>query len=301
MTTDLFPGFESRWIDIPAGRFFARIGGRPEASPVLLLHGFPQTHACWHRIAPALAETHRVICLDLKGYGWSAAPADDARHETYAKRTLGTEMVAVMEHLGHVHFALVGHDRGARVAYRLALDEPGRVARLALIDILPTLVQWERIEAADKPSHWNFLAEPAPGPETVIGRDPIGYFEGLLRDWSGAKSLDAFAPAALHLYRQSWTVPERIRAACADYRAGATRDREADLTDLAKGRTIACPTLILAGDGYLDRRAETPLAAWQRTFAPGATAADVESGHFPAEENPQATLQALQVFLDGGA
>lgn len=299
MTTDLFPGFDARWIDIPAGRFFARIGGPEEAAPLLLLHGFPQTHACWHAVAPALAETHRVICLDLKGYGWSAAPEGDPRHEAYAKRTLGAEIVAVMEHLGHVRFALVGHDRGARVAYRLALDEPGRVARLALLDILPTLVQWERIEAAGKPSHWDFLAEPAPEPETVIGRDPTGYFEGLLRDWSQSKSLDAFAPAALHLYRQSWGVPERIHAACEDYRAGATRDREADLSDLAQGRTIACPTLILAGDGYLDRSAETPLAAWQRTFAPDAVAVDLKSGHFPAEENPQGTLDALRRFLAG--
>jgi haloacetate dehalogenase len=297
MTTDLFPGFSASWIDIPAGRFFARIGGPEDATPVLLLHGFPQTHACWHRIAPALAETHRVICLDLKGYGWSAAPAGDAAHETYAKRTLGRDVVAVMEHLGHVHFALIGHDRGARLGYRLALDEPGRVARLALLDILPTLVQWERIEASDKPSHWRSLARPAPVPEREIGQDPDGYFEGLLRDWSNAKSLDAFAPAALALYRQGWAVPERIHAMCEDYRAGATRDREADLTDLAAGRTITCPTLILAGDGYLDRSAETPLTAWQRTFAPKATAVDLASGHFLAEENPAGTLDALRAFL----
>ncbi|KQP11066.1 fluoroacetate dehalogenase [Methylobacterium sp. Leaf99] len=297
MTTDLFPGFSAPWIDIPAGRFFARIGGPEDAPPVLLLHGFPQTHACWHRIAPALAETHRVICLDLKGYGWSAAPGGDAAHGAYAKRTLARDVVAVMEHLGHVHFAVVGHDRGARVGYRLALDEPGRVARLALLDILPTLVQWERIEASSGSAHWKNLARPAPAPENEIGRDPDGYFEGLLRDWSNAKSLDAFAPAALALYRQGWTVPERIHAMCEDYRAGATRDREADLADLAAQRTIACPTLILAGDGYLDRSAETPLTAWRRTFAPNATAVDLVSGHFPAEENPEGTLQALRVFL----
>ncbi|NEU10646.1 alpha/beta hydrolase [Methylobacterium sp. BTF04] len=299
MTTDLFPGFSAHWIDVPAGRFFVRAGGPEGAPPLLLLHGFPQTHACWHRIAPALARTHRVVCLDLKGYGWSAAPASDPRHETYAKRTLGQDVVAVMEHLGHVHFSLVGHDRGGRVGYRLALDEPGRIARLALLDILPTLVQWERIEASGKHSHWDFLARPAPEPETVIGRNPTGYHEGLLRDWSNDASLAAFAPGALHLYRQSWAVPERIHAACEDYRAGATRDREADLADLAHGRILACPTLILAGDGYLDRSAETPLAAWQRTFAPGAVAADLISGHFLAEENPQGTLDALRGFLAG--
>ncbi|MCJ2034199.1 alpha/beta fold hydrolase [Methylobacterium sp. J-068] len=303
MTTDLFPDFAARWIDIPAGRFFARVGGPEDAPPVLLLHGFPQSHACWHRIAPALAERRRVVCLDLKGYGWSAAPEGDARHGAYAKRTLGAEVVAVMESLGHVHFALVGHDRGARIGYRLALDEPGRIARLALLDILPTLVQWERIEAAPrKPSHWNFLAEAAPGPEQAIGRDADAYFEGLLRDWSGAKasdrkSLDAFAPAALHLYRQAWAVPERIHAFCEDYRAGATRDREADLADLATERHLTCPTLILTGDGYLDAGPETPLAAWRRTFAPEAIAAEIASGHFLAEENPAATLAALERFL----
>ena len=300
MTVDLFPAFAARWIDVPAGRFFARVGGPEDGPPVLLLHGFPQSHACWHRIAPALAERHRVVCLDLKGYGWSAAPEGDARHEAYAKRTLAAEVVAVMEAVGHVHFALVGHDRGARVGYRLALDEPGRIARLALLDILPTLVQWERIEANPrKPSHWHFLAGAAPGPEQAIGRDANAYFEGLLRDWSGDTSLDAFAPAALHLYRQAWGVPERIRAFCEDYRAGASRDREADLADLAAGRHLTCPTLILTGDSYLDVSSETPLAAWQRTFAPDALAVEIPSGHFLAEENPAATLAALQGFLAG--
>lgn len=163
MSTDLFPGFSADWIDIPEGRFFARSGGREDAPPVILLHGFPQTHACWHPIAPALAETHRVVCLDLKGYGWSEAPKGDAHHEAYSKRRMGRDVVAIMERLGHVRFALVGHDRGARVGYRLALDEPGRIERLALLDILPTLVQWERIEAdPDVSSHWASLARPAP-------------------------------------------------------------------------------------------------------------------------------------------
>lgn len=298
VTRDLFPGFAAPWIDIPGGRYFARAGGPQGAPPLLLLHGFPQTHACWHRIAPALAQTHRVVCLDLKGYGWSAAPPGDPGHEAYGKRRLARDVVAVMERLGHVRFAIVGHDRGARVGYRLALDEPGRVARLALLDILPTLVQWERIEAPPRrDSHWDFLA--GADAEAVIGRDPVAYHEGLLRAWSRAKSLAAFDPAALALYRQSWAVPERIHAACEDYRAGATCDRAADLADLAQGRTIACPTLILAGDGYLDRTRETPLAAWQRTFAPEAAAADVTSGHFLAEENPADTLAALRTFLRG--
>src|SRR5215212_12125007 len=155
MTDDLFPGFSAHWIDTEAGRIFARVGGN--GPPVVLLHGFPQTHVCWHRVAPALAATHRVVCMDLRGYGWSSAPRGDPAHETYSKRAMGRDVIAVMEALGHVRFALAGHDRGGRVAYRLALDEPGRIERLALLDIFPTVVQWERKAAGlTKAAHWDF-------------------------------------------------------------------------------------------------------------------------------------------------
>ncbi|MGU3540546.1 alpha/beta fold hydrolase [Methylobacterium sp. A54F] len=301
VAVDLFPGFEALWLDGPGGRAFARAGGPREAPPLLLLHGFPQTHAMWHRIAPDLARDHRVICLDLKGYGWSAAPAGDAAHEAYAKRTLGREIVALMERVGHVRFALAGHDRGGRVAYRLALDEPGRVARLALLDIVPTEVQWARI--AEKPGlnpHWTFLAGPSPEPETAIGRDPDAYFEGLLRDWTAGHDLGAFDPRALELYRRGWAPPERIHAMCEDYRAGGPDgpDRAADRADLAAGRTLAMPTLVLASRAYLDKgKPETALAAWRRTLAPRAEGVAIEAGHFLAEENPAATLEALRAFL----
>jgi len=298
---DLFPGFGSLWIDGPAGRWFARAGGPENAPPLLLLHGFPQTHALWHRLAPELARDHRVICLDLKGYGWSDAPRGDPGHGAYAKRTLGREIVAVMERIGHARFALAGHDRGARVGYRLALDEPGRVARLALLDVVPTSVQWERIEA--KPGanpHWPFLAEPTPGPEREIGRGPDAYYEGLLREWSATKDLSPFDPAALALYRQSWNVPERIHAMCEDYRAGGPDgpDRAEDLADIAAGRTLPMPVLILASRDYLDEdKPETALAAWRRTLAPRAEGVSIPGGHFIAEESPQETLAALQAFL----
>ncbi|MFD0934848.1 alpha/beta hydrolase, partial [Methylobacterium trifolii] len=284
---DLFPGFEALWIEAPWGKAFARAGGASDAPPLLLLHGFPQSHAMWHRVAPDLARTHRVICLDLKGYGWSAAPTGDPAHAVYAKRTLGREVVALMERIGHVHFAVAGHDRGGRVAYRMALDEPGRVSRLALLDIVPTLTQWERIEAQPGLNpHWPFLAGPAPGPEEAIARDPDGYFEGLLRDWTQRKDLSAFDPRALHLYRQAWGVPERIHALCEDYRAGAGPDREADAADLTAGRTLPMPVLVLASRAYLDHgKAETALSAWQRTFAPQAQGAEIDGGHFLAEEN----------------
>ena len=198
----------------------------------------------WHRLAPTLAETHRVVCMDLRGYGWSSAPKGDPKHETYSKRAMGRDVIQVMEALGHVHFAVVGHDRGARVAYRLALDHPGRVERLALLDILPTYHVWGQMRAGTIPAaHWGYLSQPYPKPEEEIGRDPIPYFEGLMRQWSAAGDLSAFDHRALHAYWQSCNEPARIHAFCEDYRAGATRDIEADEADLAAGKTIQCPTL----------------------------------------------------------
>ena len=298
---ELFPGFSARWVDTQAGRFFARVGGPEDAPPLLLLHGFPQTHAMWHPIAPALAASHRVVCLDLKGYGWSGAPRGDGGRAAYAKRTMAREIVAAMEALGHARFALAGHDRGGRVAYRLALDEPGRVTRLALLDIVPTTVQWQRMEADPEVApHWRFLAEPAPHPEETILRDPPGYFEGLMRGWTATKTLDAFAPAALALYRAGWGVPDRVHAVCEDYRAGAEAgpDRVQDDADLAASRTIPCPVLVLESTDYLDRGGkEGALAVWRRSFAPQAEGVRVRSGHFLVEENPADTLTALSTFL----
>ena len=297
MTADLFPGFASHWIDTEAGRIFARAGGT--GPPLVLLHGFPQTHACWHRIALPLAETHTVVCMDLRGYGWSSAPKGDPGHETYSKRALARDVIAVMEALGHVRFAAAGHDRGGRVAYRLALDAPGRLERLALIDILPTFHVWKQMEAdASIAPHWRFLARPAPEPEREIGRDPIAYVDGLMRKWSRDGTLKAFDRRALEAYHASCNEPNRIHAFCEDYRAGATVDIAHDDEDLTARRTIACPTLVL-WSGYLARGAasESPLAVWRRTFAPAAIDARVESGHFVAEEDPAGTLAALRTFL----
>src|SRR3954469_9220299 len=274
MIDDLFPGFASHWIDGEAGRVFARSGG--SGPPLVLLHGVPETHACFHRLAPALACTHTVVCPDLRGYGWSSAPKGDPVHETYSKRAMGRDVIRVMEKLGHVRFALAGHDRGARVAYRLALDEPGRVERLALLAIVPPFATWQRTRAgqADAP-HWDYLARPFPQPETEIGRDPLAYFDGLLAKWSKDGTLDVFDPRALAAYRQSCNEPSRIHAFCEDYRAGATVDVEQDEADLAARRTIACPTFLVWSEFYLTRGAETPLDAWRGTFAPGVTGGQV--------------------------
>lgn len=298
LSVDLFPGFESHWIDTEAGRIFARSGG--SGPPLVLLHGFPQTHAMWHGIAPALARTHQVVCMDLRGYGWSAAARGDGGRERYTKRAMGRDVVAVMEALGHVRFALAGHDRGARVGYRLALDEPGRIERLGMLDILPTFEVWNRIRAGSQPArHWDFLARAEPEPEVEIGRNPLPYFEGLLTEWTGAKSLSAFDPRALAAYRQSCNEPSRIHAFCEDYRAGKTTDVAQDEADMAAGRRIACPTLLIWSTLYLARPGlEPPPDTWRRTFAPGIADTEVASGHFVAEEVPAATLTALQRFLE---
>ncbi len=186
---DLFPGFGSHTASTEAGRIFARTGG--SGPPLLLLHGFPETGAMWHKIAPRLAQRFTLVIPDLRGYGWSSAPASQGG-EAYTKRVMGGDMVALMEDLGFARFALAGHDRGARVGYRLALDQPGRLSKLALLDIVPTIEVWRARETdPDVSPHWPWLAGPAPEPEDVIKRDPDGYFEGLMAKWTKAKNLDA--------------------------------------------------------------------------------------------------------------
>ncbi|MBZ6076089.1 alpha/beta fold hydrolase [Microvirga puerhi] len=300
MSDDLFPGFQSHWIDTEAGRIFARSKG--DGPPLMLLHGFPQTHVMWHRLAPVLAETYRVVCMDLRGYGWSSVPRSDDEHETYSKRAMGQDVIAVMEALGATRFALAGHDRGARVGYRLALDHPGRIERLSLLDILPTSYVWAQMKAGHVPeAHWGFLSRPYPWPEDDIGRNPIAYFEGLMTKWAAPGDLSPFDPRAMQAYRQGFNEPSRIHAFCEDYRAGATRDIEADDADRAAGRTIQCPVQLIWSDFYLvsgtSGEEQHPLDIWRSTFAPGIRGVGISSGHFMAEEEPGATLTALQEFL----
>lgn len=296
----LFPGFEPHWINGPVGRIFARVGG--EGPPLVLIHGFPQTHAEWHRLAVELAKTHRVICPDLRGYGWSAAPPSD-KGALYAKRAMGEDIVALMEALGHVQFAIIGHDRGARVGYRVALDHPGRVERLVLLDILPTLSMWEGMNAARalQVYHWSFLAQPAPMPEKLIKADPQTYLEHTLASWTGARNLGPFVPLAMKSYSDSFNETSRIHAACEDYRAGATIDVDHDRADRKAGKTIACPVLVLWGDSGIPAAGTSPLDIWRATFAPAATGRAIASGHFLPEENPGDTLAALLPFLATGA
>lgn len=295
MTDKLFPGFEERFIEHPKGRFYARIGGAETASALVLLHGFPETHASWHHIAPALAQTHRVICLDLKGYGRSCVLPGDAPHEEYAKRTMAQEVVDVMETLGHQRFSVAGHDRGALIAYRIALSWPDKVEKLMLLDNLPVSKVWEIME--DNPlatPHWRTFALPVGAPEKRMTQ---AHLEEILRVHTADGSLNCFADEVLEDFRLSWREPERVHAFCEDYRAGAWQDVEDDRRDLAAGKTITAPTLVLWGEVFLGRLAESPLDTWQNTFIPNAQGVEVAGGHFNAEENPQETLRALQAFL----
>jgi len=293
---DLFPGFRSARLPAAAGEVFARIGGA--GAPLVLLHGYPRTHVCWHRIAEDLAREHTVVAMDLRGYGASSAPEPDQKHRTYSKRAMAEDVIAAMRALGHERFSIMGHDRGARVAYRLALDRPGNVDRLVLLDIVPTSEVWAHMDAATalKTYHWSFLAQPAPLPETLIAADPVYYVEHTLRSWTREKTLDCFAAEALAHYRELLRAPERIRAVCEDYRAGATFDRKLDEADRAAGHKISAPTLVLWGTDYVGRGGSDPLDIW-RSWCADVRGEGIVSGHFLAEENPDATLRTVLPFL----
>ncbi|WP_424629275.1 alpha/beta fold hydrolase [Bradyrhizobium sp. SYSU BS000235] len=293
---DLFPGFASEWIDTKSGRIFARIGG--EGPPLLLLHGYPQTHVMWHRVAPELATKFTLIIPDLPGYGWSDIPKTDADHTPFTKRAMAQAMIEVMGQLGHVHFALAGHDRGGRVAYRLALDHPGRLSRLAVLDILPTYEYWAKMNRsfALKIYHWMFLAQPYPVPESLIQSNPDDYFGPTFKSWAKADGPNPFDSRAVQHYLTAFRDPLRIHAACEDYRAGAYADFEQDKADREAGRKITLPMLALWGGAGIAASGATPLDTW-REWATNVRGGPIDAGHFLAEENPQATADALLAFF----
>lgn len=289
---DLFPGFASHWIDTPAGKIFARSHG---AGPALvLLHGFGETHVAWRNIAPKLAERFSVVAMDLRGYGWSAAPESE-KGEAYMKSEMADDVVKVMEALGHVQFALVGHDRGARVGVRLALDHPGRLTKLALINIAPID---DNFGAGDlwRLGRARFLATEAPRPEELIALDPNDFLEDALKSSTKDKSLDVFDAAALAHYRAAFNDPARIHAFCEDFRAGATFDKEALLADKAAGKKLLTPTLILYGATTFPSEGPSLVDAWKEC-GDDVTGAAVDAGLYAMEEAPEATLQALERFL----
>jgi haloacetate dehalogenase len=293
---DLFPGFAERRIETDGAEIFLRTGG--SGPPLLLLHGYPQTHVCWHKVAPEFARHCTLVIADLRGYGASSAPPGDAEHKTYAKRAMAQDCVTVMRALGHESFIAAGHDRGARVAYRLALDHPQAVRALIPIDILPTAEVWRRVtaESAIGSYHWAFLAQPKPLPETLIAADPVYYAEHTLQSWAKPRDLSPFSAEALAHYRALLEDPARVHAVCEDYRAGAAIDRRLDEADLAAGRKITCPTFLVWATDYIGKRNPDPLAIW-KAWCTEIDGAEVDSGHFIAEENPKALLAVLLPFL----
>ena len=294
----MFDGFKEGTARLGGAEIYYRTGG--SGPPLLLLHGYPQTHHAWHKVAPALAERFTLVLPDLRGYGRSRGPAPDAArdpdHLAYSKRVMAADMVALMETLGHPRFALAGHDRGGRVGYRLCLDHPERVTKFAALDIIPTLENWERMNAdnAIATYHWPFLAVPAPVPERLIGSDPDFYFSHLLERWAVYR--ERLDPLAVREYLAQFQDPYVIAATCEDYRAGAGIDRRHDAEDRAAGRKIACPVLVLWARGYLGPKASSPADIW-RGWAADVSEAALECGHFVVEEEPEQAVSALLGFF----
>lgn len=261
--------------------------------PLLLLHGFPQTRAMWAEAAPVLAERFRVVTADLRGYGASAKPTAASDLANYSFRAMGADMIALMSSLGHERFHLVGHDRGARAAYRMALDSPGKVESLTLMDIAPTdhLVEAWNYDLSKAYFHWSFLAQPAPFPERMIGADPDHFFEACLSGWGGA-TRQAFAQ--IDAYRAAWRDPATIGGMTNDYRAAVSVDLELD--SASRGQVLECPALVLWGaDGVMARHFDAR-QVWAPRL-PNLTVGLVPGGHFFVDESPGETAEAIRRFL----
>jgi len=294
----MFEGFETARADIDGVGIHFRKGG--SGSAVVLLHGYPQSHFIWRLMAPALAADYSVVVPDLRGYGDSDCPAGDAEHRAYSKRTMAADIAGLMRKLGHQRFAVVSHDRGARVGYRLALDHPERVRGYVSLDVIPTGDMWAKLnkDGAMGSFHWLFLAQPAPLAETMIGKDPDLWLEWLLRSWAAPGFV--FDADAMAEYRRCFRNPNVIRGTCEDYRAGATCDDADDQADQAAGRKIACPALCLWGAARAKGgpKSKSPLDAWRQWCSgPVSGAGLTESGHFIPEEAPVAALAHIQPFL----
>jgi len=291
---ELLSGFASRHVGVHGATIHARIGG--EGPPLALLHGYPQSHLMWRKVAPQLARHFTIVVPDLRGYGQSSAPAS-SRGEAYSKRVMADDIVSLMRNLGFPLFSLAGHDRGGRVAYRLALDYAKTVEKLAVLDITPTAEMWRGMDAgrAMKVYHWMFLAQPEPLPETLIAGAPRLYVDHTLASWTAKHALECFGEALPH-YRAAFADPARVHAMCEDYRAGATLDREADEADFAAGKKIEAPLLALWGDAGIPAAGASPLDVW-KAWANDVRGQVIAGGHFLPEESPEPTLQALMDFF----
>lgn len=291
-TDGLFPGF--RMLDVSTSGTTIRLRTGGSGPPLLLLHGYPQTHALWHKVAPRLAGRFTVVAADLRGYGDSGKPETTADHAPYSKRAMAQDMAEMMSALGHDTFFLAGHDRGARVAHRLAMDHADRIRKLAVLDIAPTREMYRGTTDlfARLYWHWFFLITPAPFPERMIGSDPDAYW--LKKCGTGSAGLSPFTPEALAEYLRCFRNPATIHASCEDYRAAATIDIAHDDTD--GDRKLACPLLVLWGQNGVIEKCFDALALWRER------AADVRGhalpgGHYLAEECPDLVADELERFF----
>jgi haloacetate dehalogenase len=294
MKTQLFDGFLAQDVDVDGATIHARVGGHGPA--LLLLHGHPQTHAMWNRIAPALAEHFTVIAADLRGYGDSSRPAPGAESVAYSKRIMARDMVDLMTHFGHESFFLGAHDRGARVAHRLLLDHPRRVRRALLLDIAPTLAMFEGTTEAFARAywHWFFLIQPAPLPERLIEADPVAY----VREVMGRRhaGLSTFVPAALAEYERCIALPGTAGGICGDYRASAGIDLVHDREDRANQSRVNTPLRVLWGAHGAVGRNFDALALW-RDAATQVSGRALDCGHYLAEERPDEVLAEMRAFF----
>ena len=329
MDTDWFSGFELKRIPTGEGETSVRVGGRPDAPPLLLLHGFPQTHVMWHRVARALAPHYRLVLPDVRGYGDASHAPGESDHANYSKRAMAQDIVDVATALGIGRFFLCGHDRGGRVAHRLALDHPTRVRKLCVIDIAPTLDMYSgnwgnrgqipisdgkldgKLESdPDFPDpnflfarayyHWFHLIQPAPLPELMIGGNARAYLHTKLGGWGSAQGgvrLPHIEPQALAEYERCFCRAEAIHSACEDYRASAGIDLEHDRESRERGQRIACDTLVLWGQRGVVQKLFDPLALWQAQCAGTVSGQAMPAGHFIPEELPEATAAALRGFM----
>jgi haloacetate dehalogenase len=291
----LFPGFRRERVDVGGVAIHAVVGPARDAPAVLLLHGYPQTHAIWHRVAPALARRFNVVASDLRGYGDSDKPATAADHAPYSKRAMAADQVGLMRALGYPRFHVAGHDRGGRVAHRMAVDHADAVTRLAVLDIAPTLAMYENTTEAFARAywHWFFLILPAPLPETMIGADPLFLLRAKMA--SGAAGMEPFAPEAWAEYERCFTAA-MVHASCEDYRAAAAIDLEHDRADRDAGRKVRCPVLALWGANGVIERCFRSMDEWRRV-AEDVRGRSLPAGHYLPEEVPELVVDELEAFF----
>ena len=288
--------FSTQQVSSPAGLLHTRKGGN--GPPLLLLHGHPQSHAMWHLVAPALARHFTVVMMDLRGYGNSVRPAGDAEHATYSKRAMALDALAVMQHYGFERFGVLAHDRGARVAHRLALDHPTAVERMLLLDIAPTLAMYENTTQAFATAywHWFFLIQPPPLPEALIESDPVRYIRSVMGKRHAG--LAAFAPEALAEYERCAQIAGTAEAICEDYRASATIDLVHDCDDVRSDRKVTQPLKVLWGEHGAVGQCFDVLALW-RERTTQLSGNSLPCGHYIAEEAPELLIpQALNFFIN---